>query len=162
MGERSRPDLADPDESAAGAERADSLARSELLRAALIGVIERYEPEVARVLRGEAPQERMSTRLLARTIQAQAIWFQLYVLKDRGFMRNALERAQAAGVTTLVFTVDMPTPGARYRDAHSGMSGPFAAQRRMLQAVPPGTVIAPGHGPMTTAQNELSYNPFVV
>ncbi|MCK6187380.1 FMN-dependent L-lactate dehydrogenase LldD [Pseudomonas sp. EYE_354] len=65
----------------------------------------------------------------------QAIWFQLYVLKDRGFMRNALERAQAAGVTTLVFTVDMPTPGARYRDAHSGMSGPFAAQRRMLQAV---------------------------
>lgn len=66
---------------------------------------------------------------------AQAIWFQLYVLKDRGFMRNALERAQAAGVTTLVFTVDMPTPGARYRDAHSGMSGPFAAQRRMLQAV---------------------------
>jgi len=43
---------------------------------------------------------------------AQSIWFQLYVLKDRGFMRNALERAQAAGVTTLVFTVDMPTPGA--------------------------------------------------
>ena len=66
---------------------------------------------------------------------AQSIWFQLYVLKDRGFMRNALERAQAAGVTTLVFTVDMPTPGARYRDAHSGMSGPYASARRMLQAV---------------------------
>jgi L-lactate dehydrogenase (cytochrome) len=63
------------------------------------------------------------------------IWFQLYVLKDRGFMRNALERAQAAGVKNLVFTVDMPTPGARYRDAHSGMSGPYAAPRRMLQAM---------------------------
>ena len=63
------------------------------------------------------------------------MWFQLYVLKDRGFMKNALERAKAAGVTTLVFTVDMPTPGARYRDAHSGMSGPNAAARRMLQAV---------------------------
>lgn len=63
------------------------------------------------------------------------MWFQLYVLKDRGFMRNALERAKAAGVTTLVFTVDMPTPGARYRDAHSGMSGPRAPVRRMLQAV---------------------------
>ncbi|TGY31845.1 FMN-dependent L-lactate dehydrogenase LldD [Stenotrophomonas maltophilia] len=62
------------------------------------------------------------------------MWFQLYVLKDRGFMRNALERAKAAGVTTLVFTVDMPTPGARYRDAHSGMSGPNAPVRRMLQA----------------------------
>jgi L-lactate dehydrogenase (cytochrome) len=38
-------------------------------------------------------------------------------------------------VRTLVFTVDMPVPGARYRDAHSGMSGPFAAQRRILQAM---------------------------
>jgi L-lactate dehydrogenase (cytochrome) len=63
------------------------------------------------------------------------MWFQLYVLKDRGFMRNVLERAKAAGVTTLIFTVDMPVPGARYRDAHSGMSGPFAAQRRILQAM---------------------------
>lgn len=63
------------------------------------------------------------------------MWFQLYVLKDRGFMKNALERAKAAGVTTLVFTVDMPTPGARYRDAHSGMSGPNASVRRILQAM---------------------------
>ena len=63
------------------------------------------------------------------------MWFQLYVLKDRGFMKNALERAQAAGVSTLVFTVDMPVPGARYRDAHSGMSGQNAAVRRYLQAV---------------------------
>ena len=63
------------------------------------------------------------------------MWFQLYVLKDRGFMRNALERAKAAGVTTLVFTVDMPVPGARYRDAHSGMSGPNAPLRRMWQAM---------------------------
>ena len=63
------------------------------------------------------------------------MWFQLYVLKDRGFMQNVLERAKAAGCSTLVFTVDMPTPGARYRDAHSGMSGPYAAIRRYAQAV---------------------------
>jgi len=63
------------------------------------------------------------------------MWFQLYVLKDRGFMKNALERAKAAGVKTLVFTVDMPVPGARYRDMHSGMSGPNAPFRRMLQAM---------------------------
>jgi L-lactate dehydrogenase (cytochrome) len=63
------------------------------------------------------------------------LWFQLYVLKDRGFMRSVLERAQAAGVQTLIFTVDMPVPGARYRDAHAGMSGPHAAARRWLQAV---------------------------
>jgi L-lactate dehydrogenase (cytochrome) len=62
------------------------------------------------------------------------MWFQLYVLRDRGFMKDALERARAAGVKTLVFTVDMPVPGARYRDARSGMSGPNAPLRRMWQA----------------------------
>ena len=63
------------------------------------------------------------------------MWFQLYVLKDRGFMKNARERARGAGCSTLVFTVDMPVPGARYRDAHSGMSGPNAAMRRYWQSV---------------------------
>jgi L-lactate dehydrogenase (cytochrome) len=63
------------------------------------------------------------------------MWFQLYVLRDRGFMKHALEQAKAAGVKTLVFTVDMPVPGARYRDAHSGMSGPNAGVRRMVQAM---------------------------
>ncbi|MEN8366686.1 FMN-dependent L-lactate dehydrogenase LldD [Acinetobacter bereziniae] len=62
------------------------------------------------------------------------MWFQLYVLRDRGFMKNALERAKAAGCSTLVFTVDMPVPGARYRDAHSAMSGPNAAMRRYMQS----------------------------
>ena len=46
---------------------------------------------------------------VAPTIK-RPMWFQLYVLRDRGFMRNALERAKAAGCSTLVFTVDMPTP----------------------------------------------------
>lgn len=68
-------------------------------------------------------------------VLGRPMWFQLYVLRDRGFMRDALERAQAAGVSTLVFTVDMPVPGARYRDAHSGMSGAHAGLRRALQAV---------------------------
>jgi L-lactate dehydrogenase (cytochrome) len=63
------------------------------------------------------------------------VWFQLYVLRDRAFMQDLLATAQAAGVKTLVFTVDMPIPGARYRDAHSGMSGPHAPLRRMLQAI---------------------------
>lgn len=63
------------------------------------------------------------------------IWFQLYVLKDRGFMQSMLERAQRAGVEILVFTVDLPVHGSRYRDAQSGLSGPFAKTRRMLQAM---------------------------
>ncbi len=63
------------------------------------------------------------------------IWFQLYVLKDRGFMRDVLQRAKALGAATLVFTVDMPVPGSRYRDSHSGMSGPNAELRRVWQAM---------------------------
>lgn len=63
------------------------------------------------------------------------MWFQLYVLRDRGFMTHVLERAKAAGVKTLVFTVDLPTPGIRYRDARSGMSGPHSRAKRMLQTL---------------------------
>lgn len=62
-------------------------------------------------------------------------WFQLYVIRDRAFMRDLIARAKAAGAKALVFTVDMPVPGARYRDAHSGMSGPNAAVRRVVQAM---------------------------
>jgi len=63
------------------------------------------------------------------------IWFQLYVLRDRAFMKDVLARAKALGAEVLVFTVDMPVPGARYRDAHAGMSGPNAAVRRIVQAM---------------------------
>jgi L-lactate dehydrogenase (cytochrome) len=61
-------------------------------------------------------------------------WFQLYVIRDRAFMRDLLATARALGAKALVFTVDMPVPGARYRDARSGMSGRNAPLRRMLQA----------------------------
>ncbi|MDP5252749.1 MULTISPECIES: FMN-dependent L-lactate dehydrogenase LldD [unclassified Vibrio] len=74
---------------------------------------------------------------IAEVTQAieRPMWFQLYVLKDRGFMKAVLEQAKANGVSTLVFTVDMPVPGARYRDKHSGMSGPYAPLRRLMQSV---------------------------
>ncbi|KAB7646265.1 FMN-dependent L-lactate dehydrogenase LldD [Polymorphobacter fuscus] len=66
---------------------------------------------------------------------ADPFWFQLYVIRDRGFMKELIARAKAAGATAMVFTVDMPVPGARYRDAHSGMSGPHAPLRRLVQAM---------------------------
>jgi L-lactate dehydrogenase (cytochrome) len=50
-------------------------------------------------------------------------WFQLYVLKDRGYMRELLRHAKAAGSPVLVLTVDLPLPGARYRDVRSGFRG---------------------------------------
>jgi L-lactate dehydrogenase (cytochrome) len=45
------------------------------------------------------------------------------MLKDRGYMRELLSRAKAAGCPVLVFTVDLPIPGARYRDVRSGFTG---------------------------------------
>jgi L-lactate dehydrogenase (cytochrome) len=50
-------------------------------------------------------------------------WFQLYMVRDRGFMRSLLDEASAAHCPVLMFTVDMPLPGARYRDVRSGLSG---------------------------------------
>ncbi len=50
-------------------------------------------------------------------------WFQLYMLKDRGYMKELLARVKAQGCPVLVFTVDLPTPGARYRDVRSGFTG---------------------------------------
>jgi L-lactate dehydrogenase (cytochrome) len=51
------------------------------------------------------------------------IWFQLYMIRDRGFMRELIARAKARACPVLVFTVDMPLPGSRYRDIHSGLAG---------------------------------------
>ena len=52
-----------------------------------------------------------------------APWYQLYMLRDRGYMRELLARVKAQGSPVLVFTVDLPTPGARYRDVRSGFTG---------------------------------------
>ena len=61
-------------------------------------------------------------------------WFQLYVLKDRGYMRELLGRAKAAGSPVLVLTVDLPLPGARYRDVRSGFRGLTGLQALLNQA----------------------------
>ena len=66
---------------------------------------------------------------------APDLWFQLYVMRDRAFMGELISEARRNGVRTLTFTVDMPTPGARYRDAHSGLSGRFGSARRLAQAI---------------------------
>jgi L-lactate dehydrogenase (cytochrome) len=51
-------------------------------------------------------------------------WFQLYVMKDRGFVRSLIERAIAAKCSALVLTVDLPVQGERHRDVKSGMTVP--------------------------------------
>ena len=61
-------------------------------------------------------------------------WFQLYMLKDRGYMRELLARAKTAGCPVLVFTVDLPLPGSRYRDMRSGFTGAPPLQAMLTQA----------------------------
>ena len=51
------------------------------------------------------------------------IWFQLYMLKDRGYMKALLARAAELGSPVLAFTVDLPVPGTRYRDLRNGLAG---------------------------------------
>ena len=58
-----------------------------------------------------------------RKATTRPFWFQLYMIRDRAFMRDLLQSARNAGCTTLVFTVDMPVPGSRYRDYRSGLAG---------------------------------------
>lgn len=59
----------------------------------------------------------------------QAPWFQLYMVRDRGAARDLLDRAAAAGCTTLVFTVDLPMPGLRHRDTRNAMASATATGR---------------------------------
>jgi L-lactate dehydrogenase (cytochrome) len=51
-------------------------------------------------------------------------WFQLYVMKDRGYTAALIDRAEAAGCPVLVLTVDIPVSGLRRRDAKNGLSVP--------------------------------------
>ena len=65
-------------------------------------------------------------------------WFQLYVIRDRGFMHALLDDAAERGCPALVFTVDMPVPGTRYRDYRSGLAGApglSGGLRRLAQAL---------------------------
>ncbi len=51
-------------------------------------------------------------------------WFQLYLEKDRGFSRDLLERAKAAGCAVLILTMDLHVEGTRYCDVHNGLGVP--------------------------------------
>src|SRR3954471_18717527 len=56
-------------------------------------------------------------------------WYQLYFVKDRGFVAGMIERAQEEGCAALILTVDLAVPGSRYRDTRAAGGG----LRRMTQ-----------------------------
>jgi L-lactate dehydrogenase (cytochrome) len=59
-------------------------------------------------------------------------WFQLYVMKDRGFVRSLIERAAAAKCSALVLTVDLQVLGQRHCDVKNGLSVPPALKIKNL------------------------------
>lgn len=63
---------------------------------------------------------------------ARPVWFQLYMLRDRGIVQALLQHAWDAGCRTLVFTVDLPLPGMRHRDTRHGL-GAGTLRARMLR-----------------------------
>jgi L-lactate dehydrogenase (cytochrome) len=69
--------------------------------------------------------------------RAAPLWFQLYIVKDRGFVSDMIARAKGAGCGALLLTVDLAVPGTRYRDYRSGLSGsmrgPVARMRQVLR-----------------------------
>lgn len=51
-------------------------------------------------------------------------WYQLYIMKDRNFMKKLINRAKDSGCTALMVTVDLQVLGQRHRDIKNGLSAP--------------------------------------
>jgi len=54
----------------------------------------------------------------------EGFWFQLYVMKDRGFIERLIDRAKAAHCAALVLTLDLQILGQRHKDIRNGLSAP--------------------------------------
>jgi 4-hydroxymandelate oxidase len=67
------------------------------------------------------------------------LWFQLYVQPDRGFTRELVRRAEAAGYQALVVTVDTPVLGPRYRELRDHFTLPPGIDRANLRGLPVAT-----------------------
>jgi L-lactate dehydrogenase (cytochrome) len=59
-----------------------------------------------------------------RSVVQKPFWFQVYLMRDRGFNVELLERAKAANCSAIMLTVDMPVQGLRRRDPKNGLSIP--------------------------------------
>jgi len=61
---------------------------------------------------------------VAQATGGHPFWFQLYVMKDRAFIENLIDRAKAAGCSALVLTLDLQILGQRHKDIRNGLSAP--------------------------------------
>jgi L-lactate dehydrogenase (cytochrome) len=58
-----------------------------------------------------------------RAASAQSFWMQIYMIRDRGFMKDLMARMEKAGIDTMFLTVDLAINGIRYRDRIGGLAG---------------------------------------
>lgn len=58
------------------------------------------------------------------SVTKKPFWFQLYVMRDRDFVKNLIGRAKAAGCSALVLTLDLQILGQRHKDIRNGLSAP--------------------------------------
>ena len=65
-----------------------------------------------------------SIEAVSKGIQGHPFWFQLYVMKDRAFIENLIDRAKAANCSALVLTLDLQILGQRHKDLKNGLSAP--------------------------------------
>ena len=61
---------------------------------------------------------------VAKGTDGHPFWFQLYVMKDRDFINNLIDRAKAANCSALVLTLDLQILGQRHKDLKNGLSAP--------------------------------------
>ena len=59
-----------------------------------------------------------------RSVTSKPFWFQLYVMQDKDFVNNLIDRAKAAGCSALVLTLDLQILGQRHKDLRNGLSAP--------------------------------------
>lgn len=67
-----------------------------------------------------------------RAAVPQPFWFQVYVMRDRGFTRELIQRATAANCSALMVTADLTVQGQRHRDIKNGLSVPPRVSLRNL------------------------------
>ncbi len=74
------------------------------------------------------------------SVTKKPFWFQLYVMKDREFVKNLITRAKAAGCSALVLTLDLQILGQRHKDLRNGLSAPpkFTPKHIWQMATRPG------------------------
>lgn len=87
------------------------------------------------------------------------LWFQLYIQHDRGFTRELVQRAEAAGYEALVLTVDAPTSGARDRERRAGFRLPPGVRAVNLDGLPPPPVVTLGPGQSALFDGLLRHAP---